>query len=84
MTVADWRRIHQLFTTLTGAITLLAVLFAMAAPEDQEVSQPHPFNLPACQTEDAGVNCVWDAKHRGNGQGQTLWYDQDGRIHYLP
>ena len=36
-----------------------------------------------CPTEDS-VNCVWDAVHRGNGQGKSLFVGRAGVAHPIP
>jgi hypothetical protein len=36
-----------------------------------------------CDQEDS-VNCVWDAKHMGNGTGKSFFVGENGRVWYLP
>jgi hypothetical protein len=36
-----------------------------------------------CGFEDE-TNCVWDARHRGNGEGRSFFTDKRGTVHYLP
>lgn len=36
-----------------------------------------------CQTEDQH-NCVWDARHEGNGMGQSFFSGKSGRVWLLP
>ena len=36
-----------------------------------------------CEQEDQ-TNCVWDARHEGNGMGQSFFTGRDGRVWDLP
>jgi len=36
-----------------------------------------------CGYEDS-VNCVWDAKHMGNGTGMSYFAGKDGKVYRLP
>lgn len=37
-----------------------------------------------CGTEDSPQSCVWDALHRGNGQGQSFYIGREGKVWPLP
>lgn len=49
----------------------LIVITAMAAPQQNLPTQP-------CLTEDS-VNCVWDARHMGNGKGRSFYVKKNGK-----
>ncbi len=45
-----------------------------------------PGNGRACKFEDGSGGrrpCVWDARHRGNGQGRSVIIDRRGRAHNI-
>lgn len=37
-----------------------------------------PWTWGPCQTEDQTTRCVWDAKHMGNGEGQSFFVTRNG------
>jgi hypothetical protein len=48
------------------------------APHSDARSLPHR----ACPAEDS-INCVWDAKHEGNGKGHSFWVGKAGKVHFI-
>lgn len=54
---------------------------AQAAGTDQD--PPIRTEWMPCSTED-GINCVWDARHSGNGKGHSLFTSRKGREWRLP
>lgn len=59
----------------------LALLVALTGCEGK--SAPEYAKLPPCATEDSTGPCYWDARSRGNGQGQSFWIDAKGRYHFV-
>jgi hypothetical protein len=55
---------------------LAAVLVAPAPADAARTFEP-------CRFEDGPGPCVWDAKHRGNGRGDSFIVRRDGRIVYI-
>lgn len=45
---------------------IIAAIFALFAPA--------PHSVPACEFEDGSgqAKCIWDARHMGNGEGNSL------------
>lgn len=59
-----------------AAVLICAALpFVVQAKADANEAIPRV----ACPTEDS-TNCVWDAKHRGNGKGRSYIAFADGTI----
>jgi hypothetical protein len=46
------------------------------------VHQAPTLKLRVCEQEDS-VNCVWDAKHSGNGVGDSFLVKRDGTVIYV-
>ena len=42
----------------------------------------HTKDWAPCKYEDS-INCVWDAKHMGNGEGRSFKVSKAGNITYL-
>lgn len=63
--------------TLVALAVIAAGLAAPAAADSGRTEY-----LP-CGTEDA-VNCVWDARHMGNGTGRSFFVGRDARVYPLP
>lgn len=63
-------------TLATIIVTL--VVTACGVGSADAVKRPHK----ACPTEDS-VWCVWDARHMGNGRGDSFWTDHKGNAHYV-
>jgi len=64
---------------------LTTALLAVGVPAQayggwQEMLQPG--NARPCKYEDS-KNCVWDARHMGNGQGRSFAVDRRNRVHYI-
>jgi hypothetical protein len=62
----------MMIRTIT-ATALTAGLVLTAAPSAEAMRR--------CPTEDS-KNCVWDAKHMGNGEGRSYWVGSRGKVHY--
>lgn len=56
----------------TLAALLLAVSFS-----------PTADRTPPCQYEDGPGRCVWDARHMGNGEGDSFVMHKDGSVNYV-
>jgi hypothetical protein len=63
-------------------IGAILVLLPAAAWSKVVLGSTSKTDLPDCPTEDS-INCYWDAKTQGNGQGRSFWTDADGNVHYL-
>lgn len=57
-----------------AAVTLASVALAPSAT----AAAPHT----ACEYEDS-TNCVWDARHMGNGIGRSFIVHEDGSVTYV-
>lgn len=64
---------HTFATLLTSAL----LLGGAALPADAAVK-----NWKPCKYEDS-KNCVWDAKHRGNGKGRSFICSKKGKITFI-
>ncbi len=63
------------------AAAIVAAGLAIGGPSSASDSSRTEY-MP-CGTEDS-VNCVWDARHAGNGQGRSFFVGRDGNVTYLP
>lgn len=72
---------HDMRTFLAAAAILAGFSFGVmhAIPAD---AQPRDAYV-ACPTEDS-TDCVWDARHQGNGMGQSFWVGEGGKVYPLP
>jgi len=61
--------------------TLMGVFFLTAIPT-AHASAPRTEFMP-CGYEDS-VNCVWDAKHMGNGEGKSFFTKENGKSVRIP
>jgi hypothetical protein len=59
----------------------LAVQVAMPAPAQAASVVPDSVRVP-CQQEDSN-GCVWDARHMGNGYGDSFRVTRAGRVIYI-
>lgn len=62
-----------------------ALAFGVAAPADAIRPMPgatHQKVWQPCLYEDS-INCIWDAKHRGNGKGKSFKATKKGKIKYI-
>lgn len=59
--------------------TLTATLTAALAPAPAHAAR----TFEPCRYEDGPGPCVWDARHRGNGEGRSLIVRRDGRIDHV-
>lgn len=56
---------------------------------DASAAEPHrnrhtgPTPYVACFYEDS-KNCVWDAKHMGNGEGRSFVINRTGKLTFVP
>lgn len=63
-------------------ITTVALVAAMLAPSSAEARPVHTLRL--CPADEITmVYCVWDAKHMGNGMGQSYKVRRDGTVKHL-
>ena len=65
---------------LAVVITACFLLLLWFAPSSE--GAPRTEYMPCAQEDQA--NCVWDARHQGNGEGQSFFTGRDGVTHYLP
>ena len=56
---------------------------AKSAPVKRVKRQPAKPALAPCQYEDGPGPCIWNAKTRGNGKGQSFIIHADGTITYI-
>jgi len=63
----------------------VAIASAQPVPSDYAICPDEactaPLILPHCPYEDSD-NCMWDARHRGNGKGQSF-YVIDGVVTFI-
>ena len=70
--------------TLALTTTLGVGFLSLAVPSDA-TPMPTPKSglyIP-CEYEDSN-NCVWDAKHMGNGEGRSFIATSKGKVIFLP
>ena len=63
----------------TGSMVVASAQTPVQA--EYEAATPVVFvtkHMDRCKTEDS-VNCVWDAKHMGNGKGHSFKVDKNGK-----
>jgi hypothetical protein len=66
------------------AITLGTVGGLITLATDAAHGQPRDHYV-ACASDASPLrDCVWDARHRGNGMGQSFYAGTGGRIYPLP
>lgn len=61
---------------LTAAALTAALLIAPSAAAATD-------RTPPCRSEDSPGRCVWDAQHRGNGQGRSFIAHRDGSLTFV-
>lgn len=61
------------------AVGIIAALFGSV-----EAAQGHDIERTweGCKYEDSN-NCVWDAKHMGNGEGKSFKVSRKGNVTYI-
>lgn len=64
------------------ALTLAGLAVVAAAAPAVSASGSRTEYMP-CAQEDSN-NCVWDAKHQGNGIGRSYFVGRDGKVYPLP
>jgi hypothetical protein len=79
------------FAALAATMILVAVLVSLAStalsaisldlPAANANAAPRTEYMP-CGAEDDN-NCIWDAKHMGNGEGHSYFARPDGTVLYL-
>lgn len=73
--------LRHLLATLAGVLILAFGGIAILA--DHASAGSSPSWLRPCLAEDS-VSCIWDARHRGNGEGRSFIADRDGDARFLP
>lgn len=68
-------------------LTATAAILPVVAPKSAEVSKIDEWvaTYPLCPSEDVDDNlttCVWDARHQGNGKGESFIVTDDGEVFY--
>jgi hypothetical protein len=72
-------------TGLVGLAIAASFMFGIANAAEADASKDHP-GLPSrdgCKYEDS-VDCVWDARHMGNGEGRSFRVGPKGHVTYIP
>lgn len=67
-------------TITRTALATAAIALTLTVPAS--ASDGRAEYMP-CASEDS-LNCVWDARHMGNGVGRSYFTGRDGRVWYLP
>lgn len=76
--------LRHLLATLAGVLVPIVLAFGgIAILVDKASAAPSPSWLRPCPAEDS-VSCIWDARHRGNGEGRSFIADRDGDVRFLP
>ena len=70
---------RRLVASVLAGLALAATLGSSTA----NAGGPSRTEYMPCGSEDS-VNCVWDARHMGNGQGRSFFVGRDGHVTYLP
>lgn len=68
------------------AAFFLGVIAVLTMAVQAEGAAPRTEYLP-CSTDegpDADRNCVWDARHNGNGMGASYFVGEGGKVYPLP
>ena len=68
---------------LRHILVAIALSVGIAAPAHSAGTDPIRTEWKPCSFED-GRNCVWDARHSGNGEGQSFFFSRRGRVWPLP
>lgn len=72
---------------MTKTLVALAGLILSAttvATQAQATGTTHPARYAPCAYEDGPGPCVWDARHRGNGEGHSFYINRRGTLFLLP
>jgi hypothetical protein len=77
--------------TRTAYLVLIAAVFAFVllglAVTTAHSATPHRTEYLPCSTDegpDGDRNCVWDARHNGNGKGNSYFVGKGGKVTPLP
>lgn len=65
----------------------LALSITLAGPAQGATDQDPPIRtewMPCAYDEGPSVNCVWDARHQGNGLGHSYFRKENGKFFLLP
>lgn len=70
---------------MTRALLAAGALAAILAGGAQATGYADHTRLAwkPCASEDAPGPCVWDARHRGNGVGQSFLVTRTGEVRYV-
>jgi hypothetical protein len=75
------------YIVLIFAVLAFGILGLVAATASAQASPaPRTEYLP-CSTDegpDGDRNCVWDARHEGNGMGASYFVGEGGKVYPLP
>lgn len=71
-------------TALVAGIQILVVVLAALAFNLVQPAEAHAGKVwQPCPNDSDSVNCVWDARHMGNGTGHSYLATRKGRIVYI-
>ena len=75
---------RSLVTLIMGVIALGALM--IAATEKAEAAPAPRVEFMPCPNDegDGNSNCVWDAKHLGNGEGHSFFVNRQGVTTRIP
>ena len=70
---------------LVAGIQILVVVLAALAFNVVDTTQAHAAarKWQPCLNDSDSVNCVWDARHMGNGNGRSYLATRKGRIVHI-
>lgn len=73
---------RKFIATIIATFTLFGGMVLTAGEADAHRDVPRKAR--ACKYEDAPKgNCVWDARHRGNGIGRSFYVDKRGKQTFI-
>jgi len=73
--------LHTIGTVVAAAT--MATLVTMSVQNVAAYAEHQNSQYQACEYEDSN-DCVWDAKHMGNGTGRSYYATPKGKVIYLP
>ena len=71
-------------TAITGIIISLGVMLQTASEAHGATTRTEFMPCSTDEGPDADRNCVWDARHIGNGMGNSYFVGEGGKVTPLP